>query len=294
MDILQPFIARTGLIVKGIMRVIGTGAIRFPMGTTAERPPMEDALYRFNTSLNKWEKSIGGVWVQDLDSNDVSEWLVSSLVPTFVSATSFTILGDQTALLTVGRRIRTGNTAGTRYSRITASTFAASVTTITVINDSGSLDTGLVTLSLGFLNPVNSSLPNSAAVRQSMGVAASGANSDILSLVAGVIITNPQNTEQTLTDAASTTWNMDLGHIANWTITATGRALAAPINYKVGGQYQLLVGLTNPATMTPTWPANFQFPYNVAPDMTTSSWTLLTLTWSTVHSKFLVSYGPGF
>lgn len=302
MDILQPLIARTGLIVKGILRVIGTGAIRFPMGTTAERPAMEDGLYRFNTTLNKWEKSISGVWTQDMDSADVAalvtslaaEWVSSGLVATYVSTTSFTVPGDQTALLPIGRRIRTANTGGTRYSRITNSVFASTTTTVTVVNDSGTLDSGITSLSYAFLSSVNPSLPNSAAVRTAMGVAASGANADITSLAAGVVLTNPENTEQVLTDAATTAWNMNNGHIAKWTITATGRTLGAPTNYKTGGQYQLLVKLNTPATMTPAFNAIFKFPYDVLPDFTTSSYTLLTMTWSTEHTKFLVTYSPGF
>lgn len=106
--------------------------------------------------------------------------------------------------------------------------------------------------------------------------------------------TNPTNTEQTLTDAVTTTWDMSLGHVAIWSITATGRTLAAPTNSKVGGQYQLMISLVTPATMTPTWPVIFKFPYDTAPDLTTSTWTMLTLVWSAPHSKFLVSYAPGF
>lgn len=107
-------------------------------------------------------------------------------------------------------------------------------------------------------------------------------------------LTNPTNTEQTLTDAVTTAWDMNLGHVAIWAIGATGRTLAAPTNYKVGGQYQLMLGLTTPSTMTPTWPAIFKFPYDTAPDLTTSTWTVFTLVWSPPHSKFLVSYSPGF
>ena len=73
--------------------------------------------------------------------NDVSatasEWITGP-TPTFVSTTSFTLVGDQTATFHVGRRVRTTNTGGTVYSRITNSAFTA-LTTITVVNDSGTL-----------------------------------------------------------------------------------------------------------------------------------------------------------
>ena len=111
-----------------------------------------------------------------------TEWVSSGFVPTFISTVSFSVPGDQTGTLQIGRRLRTQNTAGLIYSRITNSVFAATITTVTVVNDSGVLDSGLSSVSYGLLSPVNPSLPNSAAVRTAMGVAASGANSDITSL----------------------------------------------------------------------------------------------------------------
>lgn len=107
-------------------------------------------------------------------------------------------------------------------------------------------------------------------------------------------ITNPQYTEQTLVDAPTVNWNMNNGHVAIWTITAVGRVLAAPTNYRTGGQYQLLLGIVNPATMTPTWPAIIKWNYDIPPDLTTSSWTVISLVWSITHGKFLGSYAPGF
>lgn len=288
MNILQPFIAKTGLIVKGIMRVVGTGAIAFPMGTTAERPPMEDGLVRFNTQLLVWEKSVSGAWVPEVSVADVTaliatqatEWLASGLTPTYISTTSFSVPGDRTATFVVGRRVKTTNTAGTRYSRITASSFASTITTITVVSDSGTLDSGITALFFGILNSVNSSFPASLAIQTPV--------------LTQPTIVNPEYTEQILTDAATTAWNMNNGHIAKWTITATGRVLGTPTNYKVGGQYQILIRLTTPSTMTPTMPSIFKFQYDILPDFTTSSYTLMTMTWSTEHTKFLVTVGPGF
>ena len=93
--------------------------------------------------------------------NDVSatasEW-VTGPTPTFISATSFSLVGDQTATFQIGRRIRTTNTGGTVYSRITNSAFTA-LTTITVVNDSGTLDSGLSAVSYGLLSASNASIP---------------------------------------------------------------------------------------------------------------------------------------
>jgi len=92
------------------------------------------------------------------DSTGFTEWTPSGLTPTFVSGTSFTVTGDQTAVLTPGRRLKTTNTSGTIYSTISSSVFGA-VTTVTVTNDSGTLDAGLSTISYGLINPKNTSLP---------------------------------------------------------------------------------------------------------------------------------------
>lgn len=88
----------------------------------------------------------------------VSEWQAGP-APIFVSGTSFTLAGDQTATFTRGRRIRTTNTAGTVYSTIVNSVFGA-LTTITVVNDSpGVLDSGLSAVFYGLLSSNNGSIP---------------------------------------------------------------------------------------------------------------------------------------
>lgn len=86
-----------------------------------------------------------------------SEWLPGP-TPTFVNATQFTLVGDQTATFTAGRRVKTTNTAGTIYSTITVSAFAA-LTTVTVISDSGGLDSGLSAVSYALLAADNPSTP---------------------------------------------------------------------------------------------------------------------------------------
>lgn len=99
-----------------------------------------------------------------------TEWVSSGFVPTFISATSFSVPGDQTGILQIGRRLRTQNTAGLIYSRITNSVFAATITTVTVVNDSGALDSGLSSVAYGLAAPISPSLPNSVAVRDTMGI----------------------------------------------------------------------------------------------------------------------------
>ncbi len=95
--------------------------------------------------------------------NDVSisasEWQSSGLTPSFINATSFQVPGNQTNVLQPRRRIQTLNSGGTIYSTILTSVFATGVTTVTVRNDSGVLDSGLSLLLYGFLSATNPSQP---------------------------------------------------------------------------------------------------------------------------------------
>lgn len=87
------------------------------------------------------------------------QWILFPAPPTFVSATSFTLVGDQTQTFQVGRRIKTLNTGGVVYSTIAGSVFSSPNTTITVRNDSGVLDAGLSQVSYGVLSVGDTSLP---------------------------------------------------------------------------------------------------------------------------------------
>lgn len=85
-------------------------------------------------------------------------WIASDLAPSYSSATQFTVSGDQTAIFVVGRRLQIAVTAGTVYGRITASSYATSVTTVTVALDSGALDSGISTVKYSLESPINTSL----------------------------------------------------------------------------------------------------------------------------------------
>lgn len=88
------------------------------------------------------------------------QWVVFQGTPTFVSATSFTVPGDQTQTFAPYTRIKTSNTGGTVFGTVVRSVFS-SVTTVTVIPDSGSLDSGLSVVSTGLIAPANPSIPGS-------------------------------------------------------------------------------------------------------------------------------------
>ena len=111
--------------------------------------------------------------------NDVSgqltalEW-VTGPTPTFVSTTSFSVVGDQTSVLTNGRRIKSTNTAGTIYSTIVGATFSLGTTTVRIVNDSGVLDAGLSAMSYALINPANTSVSDQAIDRKATAVASVG------------------------------------------------------------------------------------------------------------------------
>lgn len=112
-----------------------------------------------------------------------SEWVESGFVPTYINATSFSVPGDQTAILQINRRVRTTNTSGFIYSLITNSVFAAGLTTVTLMNDSGSLDAGLSAVAYGLLAANPQSIPVVAV--SSGGTGASTHDGALVSILNG-------------------------------------------------------------------------------------------------------------
>lgn len=91
-----------------------------------------------------------------VDSFD--QWTDSGVSPTYVSATQFTLPGDQTQEFQVNRRVKCTVTAGTVYGYISVSAYT-SLTTVTVVLDSGNLDSGLSAVELGLITPDKTSFP---------------------------------------------------------------------------------------------------------------------------------------
>lgn len=82
------------------------------------------------------------------------EWFDYGDVVTYVSASSFTVPGDQTANYLTNRRIRCTD-ATTLYGKISSSSYASPSTTVNVTLDSGSLSASLASVALGS-NPTGS------------------------------------------------------------------------------------------------------------------------------------------
>lgn len=86
------------------------------------------------------------------------QWKATGLTPTYVSTTVFTLAGNQTAEFTVNRRVKATVSGGTRYGYIASSVFST-LTTVTLVLDSSTLNVGLSAVALGLLTPTNSAIP---------------------------------------------------------------------------------------------------------------------------------------
>jgi hypothetical protein len=87
------------------------------------------------------------------------QWVASGDTPTYVSATSFTVPGDKTADYHTNRAFKATVTAGTVYGHYTGSSYSDPNTTVTVKNDSGTLDSGLSAVWNGLETANDSAVP---------------------------------------------------------------------------------------------------------------------------------------
>lgn len=93
--------------------------------------------------------------------NDIgaqSEWIVGA-GPTFVSATQFTVAGNQALTYDVGRRVKAVVTSGTIYGTVSIVSATTSATAVTVDWDSTQLDAGLSVISYAMLDAAHPSMP---------------------------------------------------------------------------------------------------------------------------------------
>lgn len=86
------------------------------------------------------------------------EWVASGFTPTFISATSFSVPTDQTAILTPGRALLIVDSGGSKYGWIKTSVFGA-VTTIVLDQNSSALASPLSSVAYGIVQSTNTSEP---------------------------------------------------------------------------------------------------------------------------------------
>lgn len=91
----------------------------------------------------------------------VDQW-VAGPTPTFVDADTFTLVGDQSSTFHVNRRLKLTVSGGTRYGYVSAVAYTT-LTTVDVVLDSGTLDSGLSAVSYALLSATNQSYPRNVA-----------------------------------------------------------------------------------------------------------------------------------
>ena len=142
MDISQPtkFLS---VIVKGVARFLSTGAMLLPVGTTAQRPSIENGLIRYNSDTNKFEKVVSGAWTNEITTSDIEGIIegITTLLLTTPQLNSATLSNP----LISGATITTSSISGGTITNVTfgsTNTFSGTITnptnTFQVLSNAGS------------------------------------------------------------------------------------------------------------------------------------------------------------
>ena len=123
-----------------------------------------------------------------LSTTSTDEWNSPGDTPTYIGATQFSVTGDKRTTYQVGRRVKITETAGTVYGVISVVAYT-SLTTVTVVLDSGTVDSGISNVDVGLLTVTNPSMPKTTytildATALNHAVAAQQVNSGELVYVA--------------------------------------------------------------------------------------------------------------
>lgn len=95
----------------------------------------------------------------NIGSNAYSTWNQVTGTLTYISATSFSMSGDQTPVFSVNKRMKSTVSGGTAYSTVISSTYASGITTVVVVNDDISLDSGLSACYTSVIDYTHTQLP---------------------------------------------------------------------------------------------------------------------------------------
>ena len=93
------------------------------------------------------------------DVSAITQWFTQSTAAIFVDATHLTVVGNASGVFRVGRRVKLAQST-TLYGMITATSYDGSLTLVTVTMDSGSLDSTLISATVGLLSPVYGAMPS--------------------------------------------------------------------------------------------------------------------------------------
>lgn len=114
-----------------------------------ESPPEYGSVH--GTVLSTFD-NISGVNDPQGSTTTNANWVVYSGAPTYISATSFSLAGDQRSTFVFGRRVKVTKSSGLCYGTVISSTYGAGATTITISPDYGnSLNSSISIVSYGFI-----------------------------------------------------------------------------------------------------------------------------------------------
>ena len=178
-----------------------------------------------NNQLGVWDNVAG---MNDANYAGFSEWVAYGSAPSYVSATSFSVSGNQTGLLTVGRRVQYFLLGATAYGTISAVSYNSGTgnTTVSITPDSTNLNNTLYAFSYGFMSSVNTSLPittttvvTPAAIQSQTftAVASSGGSSGVYTATP-----NPAFTSLVANQRLRVAWNASYSGAATLNVNSLG------------------------------------------------------------------------
>jgi len=92
-------------------------------------------------------------------AGSLTEWILGPAA-TWLSATSFSLTGDQTSIFHANRRLKLVSGAGTTYATVQRTTLpGVSPTVVTIVNDGTAPTNPIGNVSYGFLDSLNTSIP---------------------------------------------------------------------------------------------------------------------------------------
>lgn len=98
--------------------------------------------------------------VNDVSSSSTIDQWITGPTPTYVSAASFSLAGNQTVIFEPGRRLKLTLGASTVYATIASSVFGAATTVTIVVDNLGVIDNTLSGVSYSVLTATNESIPS--------------------------------------------------------------------------------------------------------------------------------------
>ena len=149
-----------GVNYKGFFCLRFTTQQLIQHGALLQCPSSVNYLVPANTTVFVYPKA-GGGWIVSGNSSVAAEWVPTGTTPIYVTATTFTLAGDWSTVLTAGRRLQITINSGTKYGAVVATSVSTSITTVTVVMDSSTpLDNTITVVNYGFLNPATPSVPS--------------------------------------------------------------------------------------------------------------------------------------